>query len=384
MKVIVPQNKLKEGLSLVERSIGKSLSLPILTNILFEAKKNFLSVEATDLEIGVKAWSLAKVEKEGAIAVPASLVSNFIRLLPEGPIKIEADQALLFIETKKQKVEIKGGSSEDFPIIPQTRNDHFISLPSGLFCEALSQVVDIPATSSTRPEISGILFSFQKDSLQFVATDSFRLAEKTVSTPKIKVEKEVSFILPQKAAKEIINIFGPNEEKKIGNQEFKIYFTPSQVLIESLMAETPHPQVILVSKLIEGEYPNYQEIIPKKFETQMVLDKNEFLHQVKIAAIFAGKTNEIKFKIQPNKGNLIIFSQNPNSGQHESFITGEIKGKERDISFNYKFLIDGLSKIKNPKVIFELSEKNGEAGPGVLRPLDEQGYLYVLMPIQTN
>lgn len=384
MKLIIPQSKLKRGLSITERLAGKSMSLPMLNNVLLSAKKNFLTIESTDLEFGVKVWFLAKIEKEGTTVVPASLLSNLIRSLPDEPVKIELNPPFLLIETKNQKGEIKTENPEDFPIIPQTKNDSHIVLSSNVLCDALSQLVDIPLISSNRPEISGIFFSFQKNTIQIASTDSFRLAEKTITLPRGEVDKNISFILPQKTAREIINIFGTDEggEKTTKDKELKIYLTPNQILIESLMSETPHPQIILVSRLIEGEYPNYQEIIPKSFETQMILERNGLLHQIKTASLFASRTNDVKLRVQPSKNNIVILSQNPNLGQHQGTVSGEIKGKEKEISFNYRFLIDGLSKIKSPKVVFELSEKDGDLGPGVLRPLDDQSYLYVLMPIQ--
>lgn len=386
MKVIIPQNNLKKALIASEGITGKTLSLPSLANVLLEAKKNFLTIQATDLEVGIKLWLLAKVEREGVAAVPAFLLSSFVRSLPNEPIKIETKEPFLLVETKNQKGELKTENPEDFPIIPQTKKDPYVFLSSKNLCDALSHVVDIATVSSSRPEISGIFFSFQKNIVQIAATDSFRLAEKTINAPKIGVEKNVSFILPQKAAKEIINIFSAldEDEKIVQDKELKVYLGQGQILIESLMSETSHPQAVLVSRLIEGEYPNYHEIIPQKFETQIVLDKNDFLHQIKISSLFAGRTNEVKLKVQPNKNSVTILSQSPNLGQHQSLLFGEVKGKENEVSFNYRFLIDGLSKIKNPKVSFELSEKNGELGPGVLRPVGDQNYLYVLMPMQAS
>ena len=386
MRIVIPRENLKKNLSATERITGKSSLLPALRNILLSAKKNFLTIEATDLEVGIKTWSLAKIEKEGVVAVSASLFSNFIHSLPNDPIKIENNPPFLLIETKNQKGEIKTENPEEFPIIPQIKNNPFFSLSSKILCDALSQVVDIATPSSTRPEISGVFFFFQKNIIQVAATDSFRLAEKTINLSNSPIEKEAAFILPQKTAREIINIFGEQEGSRgaAKDEELKIYLTPNQISIESFMAETPHPETLLVSRLIEGEYPNYQEIIPKKFETQIFLDRNEFLHQIKTTSLFAGRTNDIKLKVQPNKNNMVIFSQNPNLGQHQSLIKGEIKGKEKEVSFNYRFLIDGISKIKSPKIILEISEKEGELGPGVLRSPDDQSYFYIVMPIQTG
>ena len=151
-----------------------------------------------------------------------------------------------------------------------------------------------------------------------------------------------------------------------------------------MMAETSHPHINLVSRLIEGEYPNYQEVIPQKFETQAIVDRNEFLKQLKLASLFGGKINEVKLRINPRKKTVEVSSQSPETGQHQSFLTGDVKGKEKEVSFNYKFLIDGLQKIKSSEVIFELSERNGEPGPGVLKPVGDSSYIYVLMPMQTS
>ena len=209
------------------------------------------------------------------------------------------------------------------------------------------------------------------------------MAEKTLSLKKsLGLKENYSLILPQKTAKEIINIFG---EKSTGREsELKIFLDPNQIMIESPMSETSHPKVNLVSRLIEGEYPNYQEIIPKKYETQIILDKEEFIGQIKIASLFCGKTSEIKLKVDSKKSTIEIFSQNSELGQHSSVLSCKVKGESKEISFNYRFLLDGLLKTKSPEIIFELTERNGEAGPGVLKSTEDQGYLYVLMPIQAS
>ena len=374
MKLIILQNKLKQGLSVIERASSKSFILPILRNLLLNAEKNFLELSATDLEIGIKWWILAKIEKEGKITIPISILSTFINLLPEKPINLAANNQILSVECENYKTKIKGQSSEDFPIIPEISEGISFSLNSLSFCQGLGQIVDIVFPSTVRPEISGIHFLIQKDLIKMAATDSFRLGEKTLFLEKpLPIEKEISLILPQKTAKEIINIFGEKEG------ELKILVSPNQILFESLMAETSHPQIHLSSKLIEGEYPNYQEIIPKKYETQVVLEKQEFLNQIKAASLFSGKVNEVKFKIDPKKEIVEISSQNPETGEYHSLLPGKIKGQGEEISFNYRFLNNGLLNIKSSEVIFEL---NGEVGPGVLKPVGDVSYIYVVMPIK--
>jgi DNA polymerase-3 subunit beta len=379
MKFIIPQEQFKKGISLVERLSGKSTSLPILNNILLEAQKNTLNIEATDLEIGIKVSILAKIEKEGKTTIPASLLSNFIRTLKNEPILVEQKEHNLLIETKDQKGEIKTNNPEDFPLIPQIKETPFITLPAKSFCEALLSVVDFASFSTTRPEISGIYFSLQKNTLQLAATDSFRLAEKTLTLPLKENQKEINFILPQKTSREIINVFTFEED---GDKELNFYFSPNQITIESLDSIGVFLKILLTSRLIEGEYPNYHEIIPKSFENEIILEKDVFFQKIKTAALFAPKTNQINLKIFPQKNKIIIFSQNPNLGQQQSQIPAEIKGKEKEIAFNYKFLLEGLAKIKDKKVIFSLSEKEGENGPALLKPFDDQSYFYIVMPMQ--
>jgi len=207
-----------------------------------------------------------------------------------------------------------------------------------------------------------------------VATDSFRLGEKKLFLPSA-LSQEYSLILPQPTAKELINIFGEKEA------DLQIYFSPNQILFETVMPETSHPQIQLVSRLIEGEYPNYQEIIPKKFETQVVCSRNEFISQIKTASIFSGKINEVKLKIDPKENQILVSSQNPDLGEYKGSLAGKIKGKEMEISFNHRFLGDGLLGIKTPEVIFELIN---EESPAVLKPVGQEDYLYVAMPIKTS
>ena len=383
MKVIILKEKLQKGLDILSHIPGKNITLPVLANILIESEKNFLILTATDLEVAVKYWALAKTETSGAVAIPSTIFSSVINFLPETSITFSGRNQNLIIETKSFKTEIKGLPTSDFPIVPDIKKETFVSVPASSFCQSLSQVYEVASPSGSRPEISGIYLFLTNNFIKIAATDSFRLAEKTLFLKKpLGLKENYSLILPQKTAKEIINIFG--EKNGEGEDELKIFLDPNQVLIESLMSETPHPRAHLISRLIEGEYPNYQEIIPKKYETQVTLDRNEFISQVKLASLFCGKVSEVKLKVDPKKATVEIFSQNPELGQHASFLTGQVKGEAKEISFNFRFLLDGLLKIKSPEVIFELTERNGEAGPGVLKPAGDQSYLYVLMPIQAS
>lgn len=374
MKVEVLKENFKNGLNVVEKIVGKNLSLPILDNVLISAEDNFLSLSSTDLETAIKLWILTKIIKKGKTVVPAKFLSNFISLLPNEKIILEEKKQGLYVECKNFKNQIQGFNPEEFPLIPEFKNLEYLEVDSRNFCQGLSQIVDIASPSQSRPEISGIYFIFSKNIIKIVATDSFRLAEKTISLENT-IKKDISFILPQKPAREIINILEGKEGK------IKIFFSVNQIMFEFPMEEVAHPQVQIVSRLIEGEYPDYQEIIPKKFKTQVILKRDEFLNQVKTASLFSGKINEVKIKINSQNKELEILAQDPDIGQSQSTIQSKIEGENIEASFNHKFLIDGLQNIKSSEVIFDLSK---EEGPCILKPVGDASYVYVVMPIKST
>src|SRR3989344_5309293 len=298
MKIIILQEKLKEGLLLVERIVSKSLSLPVLNNTLITTEKNFLKLSATDLELGINFWLLTKIEKEGQAVVPVKTLCSFINLISNKQVFLESSGLDLLVKYNNHQTQIKGVSPEDFPIIPVLSDEKTLLVNSADFCQGLDQVINFTTPSPTRPEISGVYISFQKEQIIMAATDSFRLGEKKIAFENRNKKtadflgKESSFILPSRAAKEIINIFGDREGY------IKIYFSQNQTMFEVQMEETEHPKIQLVSRLIDGNYPNYQEIIPKKFNTIIVLQRAEFLNQIKLASLFSNRSNEIKLKIE--------------------------------------------------------------------------------------
>lgn len=373
MKIEILKENLKSGLGIVEKIVGKNLSLPILDNVLITTEDSLLNLSSTDLETAIKIWILAKIIKKGKAVVPAKFLFSFISSLPDDKVVVEEKANNLFIESKNTKNQIQGFNPEEFPIIPILDNSKYLEVDNKKFCQGISQVIDIPMVSQSRPEISGIYFSFSKNSVKIVATDSFRLAEKNIQLEN-KIEKEYSFILPQRPAKELMNI--------LSNKEgiLKIYFSESQVLFEFPMAESKHPEVQITSRLIEGEYPNYQDIVPNKFKTQVVLKKDEFLSQIKVASLFSNKTNEVRLSIDPSKNSVGIFSKNTDVGENNSSISAKVEGDPIDVSFNYKFLIDGLLNIKSSEINFNVSK---EEGPCILSPVGDASYMYVLMPIKS-
>lgn len=375
MKLLILSNNLREGVNIASRLTQKSISLPILSNILLQTEKNFLKISSTDLEMGIKYWALAKIEKEGQVAIPGKTLFGLIGSLLDEKINLEAKANTLLIQGKNFQSKILGQSPEDYPIIPELKED-FIEVDGLSFSQALSQVADVTALTQIRPELSGVYLSFNKERILMAASDSFRLAEKKIPfKEETSPQKEYSIILPSKTARELINILGEKEGK------LKIYFSANQVMFETEMPETSHPQLQITSRLIEGSYPNYQEIIPQKFQTKIILNKPGFLDQIKTASLFTGKINEVQLQAFPKREQIEIFSQNPELGESQSTLSAKIEGERVKASFNYRFLADGLSKIKSSDVIFQLS---GEEGPALLKPSGDENYFYIIMPIKPS
>ncbi|MFH0791798.1 MAG: DNA polymerase III subunit beta [bacterium] len=378
MKLTILQEKLKEGMAVIDKVSPRNFTLPILKNILLKTEKSFLKISATDLETGITWWGLAKIEEEGDVTVPGSLFSGLLSLISNRQISLSTKDQVLLAESEGYKTKIKTSNPEDFPIIPSVPDNEYAVIDTQSFCRGLSQVVDVAATSNARPEIGGIFFSFTKDSLRMAATDSFRLAEKIINIKQLALEeKEYSFIVPKKTAKEVISVFADK------GGEMRIYFSPNQIMFELAMEETSHPLIRLTSRLVEGEYPNYREIIPQDYGTQVILSRDNFLSNIKGASLFGGKVNEVKIETNPKDETIEISSQNPEAGEFNSSIRGELKGKRAEVYFDCRFLIEGLTNIKSSEILLGVS--GGEdGGPGVIKPVGDDSYVYVVMPIRNN
>ncbi len=372
MEVEILKDNLKNCLNIIDPIIKKNTSLPILSNILIETEKNFLKISATNLEASIIWRFLAKIKKPGKIVVPISFLKPLISFIQESKIILYSDNNLI-IKTENQTTQIQGLNPDEFPVIPKLNIKESIKLNNKQLQKALNQVVNIPVLSQIKPEISGIYFNFKSKFLYITATDSFRLVEKKINTTK---EIKESFILPQISVRNLLNILS------FKNNDINLYFNKNQILFEWLGEETDYPQVQFLSRLIEGDYPNYKEIIPKKYNIQMVLNKNNFINQIKKAGIFSNKFFEIKINIYPNNNKIKITSENPNLGKNESYIKTEkinpIK-KETEISFNYKFILEGLNVIESSEVEFNLTENEG---PASIIPVGESDFIYILMPVK--
>lgn len=370
----VQKHRLKEGVSIAERATAKSSSLPILSSILVDAKKNSLEIIGTDLEIGVRYRMLADTQEEGGVAVPAKSLSSFVSTISGDGVSLETKGEHLLVKSKDFETKLKTLSSEEFPIIPSLKTGgDTITLVARDLCEGISQVVGFSGTMQARPELSGVHFSFAGQELRFAATDIFRLAEKTIFLSE-KQTKETSFIIPQRAAKEIISLFGDREGNVL------LHLSSTQIMCEYNRDRDPlAPHIQLVSRVMEGEFPAYQNHIPSSGKVSLRMSREELLSHLRAAGIFAGKSNEVRFIIRPKKGDVSIFAQNTETGESSSRLHGEGEGEELRISFNWKFFADGLSQIKTEHVDMLCSS---EEGPTLLRPAGKSDFFYLVAPLR--
>ena len=366
MKIICLQENLKNNLNITQNIIGRNLTLPILNNLLLETEKGRLKISSTNLEIGINTWTSCKAEKEGAITCPAKILAGFINGLPNKKVELEVKNNVLIIKCENYKASLRGLPADDFPIIPKIKEPASIEIKNSVFKDGLSQVVGAASLSESRPEIAGILLKPEKNNLKLVATDSFRLAEKIIFDADKKAEFVQPLIIPQRTVQELIRILAEKEG------DLKICLGSNQVLFD--VDETQ-----LISRLIDGQYPDYQQIIPTSFAIQAIVDKEELLNAIRIAGLFSSKINDVKFSLQ--SGKLEILSQDRDLGENKTDLPAETKGKNIQVVFNYRYLLEGLGNITTKQVFLGL---NSESSPAIIKPVGDDTYLYLIMPIKAS
>lgn len=366
MKFTLLRENLQKALTIIQRIVVKNPSLPILENVLIETEDKKLKLSATNLELGIHVWAKGRMEEGGTLSVPAFLLGNIVTNVKEERITLLAKGLDLEVLAQNFTALIKGQDSNDFPLIPKPEVKEKIDLARKDIVEGVSPLTHVATLSDIYPEISGIFFSFSREKLTLVGTDSFRLAKKEIpmNAPKEFVGRE--FILPLKSSQEIAFILGEEIEEvtHLGVNENQALFYGSEVYI--------------VSRLLAGTYPNYNELIPKDFAMDVVLNRKDFLEKVKLISVFAPKTNDCKVGI---KNGEVVLSASTTIGSSEATLKATIRGKGvAEITFNYRYLLDGLLHLSTKDLVLHI--KN-ETSPVVLRGVGDQSYLYLLAPLKS-
>ena len=365
MKVEILKEKLKWAIGTAEKITGKNLSLPTLAYVLVEARSKNISVQATNLDLGIKINLPAKVEIDGRVMIAGGLVANFLGSL-YGQDKIELATTLntLTASTPGTTSVIKTYLPDDFPTIPEIVGGEVIELPTTKFLQGLKAVAYAASNSDIKPEIASVYLYHQNGELVFAATDSFRLAEKRIKLDQ-KITTEPKLIVPIRNALEIMRVFEANDEL------LTIKYNNHQVAFVT-------EQIYLTSRLVEGVFPDYRQIIPTGHQTEAVILKTDLLNTMRLSTIFADKLNQINLKIVTADKLLEVNSRNSDIGETTVNLDATLEGDDVEISFNARYLLDCLSSITADSLTLAF---NGRQRPIILRGVGDASFTYLIMPL---
>ncbi|MEW6092537.1 MAG: DNA polymerase III subunit beta [Chloroflexota bacterium] len=373
MKVTVLQESLAHGLAVVSRAVSPRSTLPVLSNVLVATDEGRLRLSATNLELGITCWIGAKIEAEGSTTVPARTFVDLVGTLP-------AEQVSLNLNTQTQTLNVRAGSSNtdikcidaaEFPPLPVPEMDGAILLNVADFKDMIAQVAMAASVDEARPVLMGVLVTVEKDAITMAAADGFRLSVRkgTLSQP---AAQPVSVIIPARALSELARVATD------GNEMISMVLPKGRGQVVFRMKE-----VEVVSQLIDGTFPDYQQIIPRSYKSRTILSTPALLKACKQAEIFAREGSnvarlDIKSSGDLEPGAVEISAQSEETGSNETIVAATIEGVGLLIAFNVKYLREVLEVIKTPNVALETSAPNA---PGVVRPVGDDDFLHVIMPM---
>ncbi len=374
MKLSCLQENLKRGLALVGHAVAGKSTLPVLANVLLSTDEGRLKLAATNLEIGITCWIGAKVEEEGAVTIPAKLLADVVGGLPNDRITLTLDARTQTVNLRcsRSEANIKGIEAEEFPVIPTVaERAPTVSFSPDVLREAIEQVAFAAASDDTRPVLGGVLMRLRGNTATFAAADGFRLSVRTVQLAQ-PVADGVDVIVPARALQELARTLGDVE----GDVDVTITPSGGQILFHT-------SQMDLVSRLIEGKFPDFERIIPAAHATRTILDTQELAKAVKLASYFANASaNIVKLTMESGgdlgPGKLTISANAAEVGDNKSALDGMVNGEGGQIALNVKFLAEALQSFKTPQVAFETQTPQS---PGVFKPVGQDGYVHIVMPM---
>lgn len=370
MKLIALKSNLIEAISSVEKAVDDGQNLPILKHILVKTEDNKIMFTGTNLELAITHTFSGKIIEGGRVAIPLGIFSSIIRNINSERITLELKNKKMFITTDNYEASIQSQDEKEFPIIPSIHNTtQFFETNTKNFASILNSVIVATQYSEIRPEISGVFINSTERGVAFVATDSFRLAELFADSSQFKSNftEQVRLIIPLRSADEVLKIFNSQEEEVL-----KIFIDPTQILFKTQTIEA-------VSRLIDGNFPDYQTIIPKQTKTEMIASRAELVNAIKLTSSFSGRTNDITLEVGDSKKYIEFSSSNNTLGESLYKIPVRIKGDKFKLVFNWKYLLDGLKAFKSEEIIFGV---NSPEKPIVVRSQQEPYLIYVVMPIK--
>ncbi len=366
MKLEISIDKLKEAIGKAEKITGKNSTLESLKSILLLGTGNSLKIRSTNLSLGLEIEIPAKILEEGEVLVSGEVLNNTLQNLnvQDKVITVEKTNENLYLNNKRTKVVIKSLHPEDFPTIPSVEGESF-EIETQKFMEGVRSVFYSAAISDIKPEIGSVyIYSDQQSSeLVFVATDSFRLAEKRL---KIKNLPEIEgIIIPYKNILEIIKLLSDVKG------EMKVFYNKNQISFVL-------GGLYLTSRLINGAFPDYRQILPKSHKTRAIIIKKDLLEAIRLSNVFSDKFNQIKISIDPKGKKFEVEAINKDVGENKTLIDGVLEGEPIEMNFNHKYILDCFQSIAEDSVILEISESNR---PVIMKGNGDKTFLYLIMPM---
>lgn len=364
MKIICTRQNLVQGVSTAQRAVSTKNPLPILSGILLTAVENRLEFQATDLEMGIQCVVPCNVQEEGSIVLPAKYLGEIVRRLPDAPIQIETGQSTnVVIRYGQSEITINGFHAEEFPTFPKPLGKNSLTIPEEELKDYLRQILFATSADENRPVFTGVLMEINEGQLRFVATDTHRLALRKISL-KDNLD-DTNVIIPGKALNELARVIGS------ADREVTISLGDNQIIFG--MEDT-----LLISRLIEGQFPNYRQVIPQGHKTRIRVKTKDLLESVERASLLARVgTQIIRLNIEEEK---VIINANTEVGKIHEELPIYLQGDPIQIAFNAVYLIDALKSIGGDNLYFDMS---GPLSPGILRPVEGDEYLSLVLPVRT-
>jgi len=375
MKIQILQENLVKALNIAGRLISSKTQLPVLSNVLLSTEENRLKIASTNLEMGVVIWVGAKIEKEGSITLPCRILQEYVSSLPADKVDLEVKENIAILNCGQNNASFNGISASEFPSMPKKEKTIF-NFPGPFFSKIISQVAFASATDEGRPILTGVFVKSENKTLTFAATDGYRLSVKRIEIDKETKEKEKktevkSLVIPARSLIEAEKIISDFQKQEGNIVELGLTKDENQIIFD-------FPEIELSTRLLEGEFPDFEKIIPTEYTQRVFLEKDELTQAVKIASIFARDSANI-VKLSFSDGKLKISANSPQVGQNTSEIEAKIEGEGGEIAFNFRFLLDFLSSIDSKEIIFEMT---GPLNPGVFKVKDDPSLLHIIMPVR--
>lgn len=367
MKIECRKENLIHSISLAEKATGKNLTLPVLGCVLLEVYDNdFLKIRATNLELGIEIKIKSKVLDKGKVIVPGNILYNVINSITENSkITLELNESNLLIKTNNNETLIKSIQSNDFPTLPKiSKEDKKLKINTKDFLRGIQSVWYSASNTTIKPELSSVYIYSYDRKIFFVATDSFRLAEKVI-IPKKSINFD-QILIPINNIPKIIKVF-----EYLGDQDINIFLNKNQISFET-------EELYLISRLIDSEFPDYKQIVPNKYSTEVILLKQDFLNILKRTGIFINKSNQIKFFVHPKEKSFILKSHNQDIGETTELIESTTKGEDIEINFNFRYILDCLQIINSDSISLSFS---GIGKPMIIKGISDNTFMYLVMPM---